>query len=237
MGIETDLGHAGLTLLRADDDDTVGGPATIDGGTGGIFQNLDVVDVAGSQIVNVVYGHTVDHVERIVGTIQGGGAAYTNRRCRTWLSVGLTDLQSGRLALHPLHGTYNGARVEIGGRDARNGGGYILALDRSITDGHHLVEHVGFLFEHDFHVGSSFHNLGFIANVGNAQRSVSHHLDGKPTIRIGSNAIRRALLQDRGANDRLVALVGHRSFHADFLRESCQGQQQDQRQKHESLHH
>src|SRR3712207_5016618 len=94
MGVEAYLCHAGLALLGADDDHAVGRTATIDGRRGGVFQYLNVVNVVGREVVDVVNRHSVDHVEWVVGTVERRSTTHTDGRCRSGLAVGLADLRS-----------------------------------------------------------------------------------------------------------------------------------------------
>ena len=70
VGIQGHLGDARLAALGVDDDHAVGSTATVDGCRRGILEHLDVVDVIGSDVVQVVHGHTVDDIERVVATVE-----------------------------------------------------------------------------------------------------------------------------------------------------------------------
>ena len=116
VGIEAHLCHAGLALLGSDDDHTVCSAATVDGCRRGILEYLDVGNVVGCKEVDILERHTVNDVERVVGTIERGCTTHADGRCRTRLTVGLRYVQTGCLALHTLSCAHDGAALKVFGR-------------------------------------------------------------------------------------------------------------------------
>ena len=66
LHVKADLSLAFLTSgFGGHEHDTVSGLCTIDGGGCCIFQDLDILDIAGIQIADIAYKETVDDVQRI----------------------------------------------------------------------------------------------------------------------------------------------------------------------------
>ena len=151
MGIEADFGHTLFALLGADDDHTVGGTATVDGRTRGILQDLDVVNIICCQKVDILERHTVDHIERIVRTIQRSSTTHANGRRTTWLTIGLRDLQSGSLSLHTLGSRDNRTAFQILGRNTAHGCSHVFTFHGAITDGHHFFQQITVVSQCYFH--------------------------------------------------------------------------------------
>ncbi len=80
------------SLLRGNDDDTIGGAATIDGSCGSILQDRERLDIAwvdhGKDVTHtssslVVDDKTVDNIQRVVRRIQGSATTDTNLSAST----------------------------------------------------------------------------------------------------------------------------------------------------------
>ena len=126
---EVDKRFARTSLLGSDDDNAVGGSCTIDGGSGSILKYGDVVDVRRIQAsdrclvdvvdilkvlhtwyVGTVHRYTVEHPQRLLGTIERGGTADANlNRCTRCASRGdrrKTGNLSSQSLVDVVHGTY-----------------------------------------------------------------------------------------------------------------------------------
>ena len=217
MSVEANLGDTFLALLGADDDDAIGCTRTVDGCRRGILEHLDALDVICTQIVDIGKRHSIDHVERVVRTVERSGTAYTDGGRRTRLSVGLRDLQACSLALHTRNCAHDGAGFEVLGRYGRNGCGHILAPYRSITDYHYLVQVGALLFEHHLHVCLGFHLLSGVADVRYSQRGSFGDSEGELSVNISYSTIACTNFKDRGPYDRLIVRIGHHTIHCKIL--------------------
>ena len=63
-GVEVDLYVTLLTTLRGDDDNTIGTTSTIDSRGRGVLQNIDRLNLRGSDIADAADGESVDNIKR-----------------------------------------------------------------------------------------------------------------------------------------------------------------------------
>ena len=107
----------GGTLLRGDDDDTVGGAHSVEGGSGLALQHVDALDVvgidiqrtagivgtghgvAGAEVRGGSHGHSVHDVQRSVVAVERTGAADDDLGGSTRHTGRGRDLNAGELAL------------------------------------------------------------------------------------------------------------------------------------------
>ena len=210
VGVQTHLCHTFLTLLGADDDDTVGSTATVDSGRGGILQNLDVIDIVGREEVDILEGHAVHHIQRIVGTVQRSGTTHANGGRRTGLSVRLRNLQTGGLTLHTLCGTDDGTSFQVFRRDAAHGGGHVLTLHTAIADGHHFFEYIGLFLQHHLQALCGLHDSFFISDVGHLQLCSRLHFQRKLSVKVGHRPVTgNAHLYNRSTDNRFILGIKH----------------------------
>ena len=131
-GVEVDADLAGFRPLGRDDDDAGGSLRTVDGGGGGVLQDLDRLDVMGRhQGVDAgVHDHTVHDIQRSRGVDGGRTADPGGSTLRTRSTVD-AHVHTGDAALEG--GEY------VRGRDL----GYLLHVDDADRAGE-----VGLLFRH-----------------------------------------------------------------------------------------
>ena len=128
------------TFLGGDDDDAVRAPRAVNGGGGGVLQDVDRLDVIRIDRVDALADHSVDDDERLVGGVQGSALADTDRTGGTGGTGALGDLQTGDLTEKEVFGRVGFHTVKfirLHGYDRSGGIGF---LDFTITDDNHLVE-------------------------------------------------------------------------------------------------
>ena len=161
--------HAAAALgtgLGGDEHDTVTGLDAVDGGGGGVLQDLDGSDGLRSEVADVVDLQTVHDHER-GGLGVGGITADLDRRSGTRSTGSVHDLHTGGFALQSLCDIGRRAVLKVGFLDGRNGAGDIaLPLD-TVTDDHGFLEHLGVLLEDDVEGGlvADGKGLGLVADA------------------------------------------------------------------------
>ena len=138
-GVEVHFYLAFLAALGSDDDNTVGGAAAVDGSGGGVFQNLDRLDVVTVEFMHAGFGgNTVDDVQRVV-VVEGSHTTDTHDGCsgRTAVSA---DVHARNTSLQGLDGVVLVLLGQIVGVHRGDGTCQIgLALD-CITGYHYLIQ-------------------------------------------------------------------------------------------------
>ena len=142
-----DMGRAFLTGLGGDEHDTVTGLRTVDGGGGGVLQDLDGLDHGRIQILDVVHLQTIDDEERSDVAGVGGVTADTDVSALARSTGGVDDLDTGGLALQGGGGVGGGTVLQVLGTDRCHGAGQVaLALD-AVTDDDGLIQEFSVLDE------------------------------------------------------------------------------------------
>ena len=217
MCIQRNFCYTGLALLGIDDDNAVGCAATVDGCRGGILQNLDVINVVRRQIVDIIYGYTVNHIKRTVATVKRCGSANTySWRCAR-LAIGLAYLQTGCHSLHALQSAYDGTLLQIFRRDRRNSRCNILPFYRTITNCHHFVKRIGVFLHGNLHAVGSFYGQRLKPYIRETKTRTAVNLERKLPVDVSCRAICSSLHLHSGAHYRLILLVNNLTCHLHLL--------------------
>ena len=114
--VVVDGGFANLTLLRGDEDDTVGGTCSVDGARGSVLQHLDTLDVAGVHALHTVLvgRHTVYNIKRF-GVVDGADTTDADHRLRTGLTRGGCDIHTCGHTFQGVLSAQTGLAVEVVG--------------------------------------------------------------------------------------------------------------------------
>ena len=149
------VGDGSLTLgaaLRGHEDDAVTRLGTVDGGGGGVLQDLDGLDQGRVQILDAAYHEAVHYIERTLAGARGRNTADADRGSFARGAVG-DDTDTGGAALEGGCGVGGGLVTEGFGADGRHGTGQVALLDHAVTDDHGLFEHLSVFFEDDVEAG------------------------------------------------------------------------------------
>ena len=207
VSVEAHLDLAGLAaLLGGHEDDAVGSPGTVDGAGGGVLQDVDGLDVVGGEGGDGAVGHTVDDVERGVGT---GGTHTADRHfvALARLTGVLDDIHAGGLALQGAEGIDGVRGGEFVAAHAHRGTGHEFLALHTVTDDDGFFKHLGVVLEGDGHVVGGSHPAGGVADAGNLQRCPGGHVDGEVAVEVGGDTVRGARHQNAGADDRRAVCV------------------------------
>ena len=223
LEIVEDAAGALLARLRRHEHDTVTGLDTIDGGGGGVLQDLYGGDGLRIQIADVIDLEAVhDHERRGLGV--RGITADLDRRGGTRSAGRIHDLDAGRLTLEGLGDIGRRAVLEVGllhGSDgARN---VALALD-AIADDHGFLQEFRVFSQDDVDDGTSGQRdrLGRIADAGEGEGSTGRNTDliVSTQVRLRTNSLVTAE-HDRGSNDGFATRISDFSLDRDVLGERC----------------
>ena len=181
----------GSAALRRDEHDAVTGLRAVDGGGGGILQDLDGLDHFRIQILDVVHLQTVHDEERSKGAGVGGVTADADGSACARSTGSVDDLDTGSLALEGGGGIGGGPVLEVFRTDGSNGTGQVaLALD-TVTDHHGLIEEHRVLLEDDAELTLVSHgdDLFGITDAGDTDGGSGRNIESERTIqsRDGSN--------------------------------------------------
>ena len=204
--VEVDLHPAFLAPVGGDDDDTVRGAGTIDGGGGGILQDLDGFDVGGVDVLDAHRGgHAVHDVQR-VGVVQRTDTADADAGLRSRVA-GRVDVHAGDAALEGGHHVEGRTVLDILHGNDRDGTGEVaLALGR-VTDHDHLVQHLVIFLEHDAHALLRLDGNSRVAETGDLQVGALADIDGELSIGIGNDTVVRRHFDQGGAGNRFTVFV------------------------------
>ena len=144
------------TLFCGNDDDPAGGPGSVDGCRGGIFEDgerLDIVwideaervacagDDAGlAWLYVVIEGYPIDHDEGVIAGAEGRAAADADRAAGPGLAAVGNDRHPGYLTRDHLFRGGDGAFLEVFFTDDGNGAGEVFFAGGTIADDDNLIE-------------------------------------------------------------------------------------------------
>ena len=187
LAVESHGGLAGLRTLGRDHDYAVRAAGAVQGVRRGVLEDADRLDVGSVDVVDVAFvGHAVYNPERVVFGIHRTVAAHVNLLTGTRTARGGGELHAGDFADEGIPDVRRLRFYQIVGFDhlRRSGEGVFLGC----TEGHydHVVDGLCVFFERDVDSGlaSDGHLLGFIADEGYDQRSVSGSRDGEATVSV-----------------------------------------------------
>ena len=187
LAVESHGGLAGLRTLGRDHDYAVRAAGAVQGVRRGVLEDADRLDVGTVDVVDVAFvGNAVYNPERVVLGIHRTVAAYVNLLTGTRTARGGGELHAGDFADEGIPDVRRLRFYQIVGFDHLRRSGEGVFLGR--TEGHHdhVVDGLCVFFERDVDSGlaSDGHLLGFIADEGYDQRSVSGSRDGEATVSV-----------------------------------------------------
>ena len=140
VAVEAHLHIASLGVLRGDHHNAVTTLGTVDGGQGGILQNINRCDVRGRNIVDVVHLETVHDIEGLVGLCNRRTATHTDVNIGTRLTVDRRHLHTGNLTLQGHSCRGHGHHSQLCTADGTHRTGQVLTGLAGVTDDHHLFQ-------------------------------------------------------------------------------------------------
>ena len=195
---------AGRTAFGRDEDNAVTGFGAVDRRSGGVFEDRHRLDGRGIELVHVEL-EAVDQHQR-VGTQKRRHAADLDRRTVTARKARtLSHQDTRRSALQGLRQTGDGLVFEIGGRHRADRSGDMLALLRSHTRHHDLVDTGQFLLHCDRKVGHAFVHPILFARVPDKRKGehvAVFGLDREESFGVGRRSANRSLHEHRHAHQR-----------------------------------
>ena len=209
--------HLAITLLTGlggHEDDTVTSLGAVDGGGGGILQDLDGLDHFRIQILDVVHLQTVHDEERSEGTGVGGITTDADGGAGTRSAGSVDDLDTGGLALEGGGGVGSRTVLQVFRTDGGHGTGQVALLLDTVTDDHGLIQEFGILLEDDVEDGLVGRRecLVGVADAGHVDAGASGDVEPEGTVDIGHGADRAvADDDDGGSDDGSAGSVGNRT--------------------------
>ena len=229
--------HVALgTLLGGHEDDTVGAAGTVDGGCGGVLQDLDGLDVVRVEVVDRTahHGDAVHDIQRRGGGGEGALAADVHGTDLTRTLVG-ADIHTGCAALEGFEDVVGRALGQFLGTDGDHGTGHVALLHGTVTDGHGLFEEEVVVIEGDGHVGSGADLLGHVADAGDLEGRAGSDAKLEVAVDVGDDTVGGAGDIDRSSDNRFS--LGIQNFTlAGALREgggTGEKQSHDGRKRHQ----
>ena len=241
VGAEVHARFLHLTLLGGDEDHAVLGAETVDG-RGSVLKDGDALDVLGVQFLQ---DGEVGVAFKCVGIlVPGGGLTGTgggtddtvhdhHRGTEATevdfggegarLAAVLGDQQARDLALEGGDTVGRLGGGDVLGTDLRDGAGEGLPLLDAVTDDDGFVQHFGIFHQDDIHLRRRFQHAGFETDGRDLKESVCRDREGKVTVDVGSRTVGGSLLQDGGADDRLLHRIRDRTGHRDVLSQQRRG--------------
>ena len=146
-------------MFGSNHDNAVGTSGTVDGGSGGILQDLDTLDVGRVHEVGIVaYLHTIDYIKRRSVAIDGTDTTDADSSLSVRRTVLHRNLYTGSSTLKGLtdvlrHALHHGSLVNSSHRTRD-----FALLHRTVTYNHYVLKGAAILFEGNFHtiLGSYF---------------------------------------------------------------------------------
>ena len=257
--VEGDVGLAGDTLLGGDQDHAVGSLGTVQGGSGGAFEDRDAFDVIRVDVADAVavvggrhtaravgvaahvgaaaHGHAVDDVERLIAAVHRTETADGD--------LGRTTHTGGRLGDRHTGGLAGQGCDHVGGAVAGEffRGNDLLGIRQGFgrtrdaeggDDG--FFQEVGVDCHDDVHdvPAGDTHEYLVIADDGKTQRRIGRDVDGIASVDVCGNGIAGSLLDDRHKRDRFSRLcIFHLSGHFHVLSECDRGHEHEGQEENE----
>ncbi len=214
-GIHVHLCALGATFLGSDKNDTTRSLRTVDSRRSCIFQHLDRLHIAHIEVKARVLCHTVHHVERS-HTVERPRTANHNLGCLTRRTATLGNRYTRSQTLQRLGKRLGGEIGNLFGRHRRDTARYVAALLRTVTNHHHIVQHLHIFLQRNVVnrlIGSYLDILRLIADIrhhhlltcGNVQRVVS--------VEVGNRTVACTGFGYTGTDNRLAFRVRYHAFY------------------------
>ena len=199
------VGHgspAFFTALGGHEHDTVTGLSTVDGGGGGVLQDLDGLDHGRIQVLDAAHLQTVHDVQRLdLGGIGGVGGITADADLRTFTRGAVRqNVDTGGLALEG-GGRIDGGQVLDGVTAHRgNSTGEVALLLDTITDDDGFVNEFGVFDEDEAEVGpvTGSDRLIGITDAGDINVSARRDIETEDTVHISHCADGSVAHDDNG---------------------------------------
>ena len=217
-GTEADVtivGHfqflSGFTFLGCDEDDTVRCTATIDSGSGSVFEDgesLDIVRVNERERVRntlntiVIHGQTIDDDKRVIGSIQRRTSTDTDGCTTTRNTTVGCYVHTGDLTLDHVLCVGLETFVHVIRLDRGNRTGSIVFLNDTVTNDNDFVKELGVFAQLNRHSRFRIQLLRFITHIGDSQFRTGFHGKRKVTVKIGNRTVCGTHFQYRSTNNR-----------------------------------
>ena len=227
------------TALGGHQDDTVTSLRTIDGGGGGVLQDLDGLDQGRIQILDAIHLQTVHDVERAkAGGGVGGITTDADGGAGTRGTVG-DDADTGGLTLQGGGGIGRGTVHKVGLADGGDGTGKVALFLDAITDDHRFINEFRILDEDEAEIGLVANRNGLvgIADAGNVDVGASRDIETENTVHVSHGTNGSVADNDHGgSDDRSAAFIDNRSADGAVLGGSDRTQEARCNEHHSSGH-
>ena len=201
----TAVGDADLAFLGAlggDEDDAVGAACAVDGGGGGVLEDVDGLNLVGRDVGEGA-GGAVDEDERVIALGDGAATANTDVHLCARAAVLRDDVDAGELALDGLRDVGDRSGGELLGVDGSDGSCEVAALDGLVTDDDGLVEEECILIEDEVDrglVGEAYFLRG-VADAGGLEDGVRGNAEGVVAVEVCDGTDGGAADDDAGSDD------------------------------------
>ena len=206
-----------FAFLGGDEHHAVGTTATVDGRGRGILKDFGTGNVGGTEEVDVVANHAIDHIYW-VGVVHGADATDAHLRPGTRLSAVGVHRHTGGTSLQGLIEVGGRRFLELVGTNRGHRPGEVALAHGAVAHHHQLVEQLRVL-GHAHVDGSGAAKcapLGGHAHKGEHQRALAIGRDFILAIVVGGCGLSRALHGDGDSwQRRAVAVVNHRALDLD----------------------
>ena len=163
------------TFLRGDDDDTIGTTATIDSSCRSIFKYCETFNVGrvhhregvGKTFHTlVVHGQTINHNQRIIGSIQRRTTTDANSCTCTRSSTACGHIDTRDFTLNHILSVDNNTLILLIWLDGSHRTSHVVLLCNTITDDNRFVQTIFYLFQYDVkRLAFPFHFETLIADI------------------------------------------------------------------------
>jgi len=230
--IERHAHFVGFALLGGDNDHAVGCPRAVYGGRGGVFQDVQLLDILRIYRVQgraFAQRKAIDHDERVAPRRERADAPNHDLRVGAGLGRGVVHDHAGRLARQLLPKAAAAVAVQLGALHLRNHARHLGLRLRAVANHDHIGEGLvlGLQPHHEAVVVAGVDEevvdaLRFIAHVAHREgvaRASLQVVEGEKALRSSGDAARvasgtRLGQQNRDAGQRLALVVEHGAFHA-----------------------
>ena len=197
-----------LTLLGGHEDNAVRSTRTVDGGGGGVLEDVDGLDVGGVQGAQAAARDAVDDVQRL-GIADGAHTADVHLEALARLTGTLGDGDARALALESAEGRGGVEFREVVALHLDRGPGEELLLLDTVTDDHRLGQLVQVGFQDDVHDGTAVDGdfLAGVAEDFHGEDAVGRSLHRVLAVDVGRGPVGRSLDDDRGERDGFAVLA------------------------------
>ena len=194
------------TTLGSDDNHTIGGFRTVNGGGGSIAQHINALDIIGSHHRDIHTGNTIDDIIGRHGSATQRGSTTQGDAGGAIGVASAGNNKTSHLALQHRGGVGEHTPVQVFGLHRGDGRGDVFAAHSAVAHHHHFVEEC-MVFLH-LCVLTGVDAKVFISHIREVEFCPRSHVERVTSVDIGDSGILCSSLYHSNSDERFSVFVG-----------------------------